>query len=161
MSYSCSLYRIVKTVFIDFLPQKQLSVGYKMQNLIRLLLAQLWSASQISNINNIYFFSAYNSHCSDQSGVSLFSLTDVWNFSFPRPIVTKASLVPADMIFLTDINRGGRAVVWCVSHCPPQSQTASFITNTNRSFPSRLTPWLSGLQIKLLLVKLPGPASHC
>ena len=39
----------------------------------------------------------YSSHCSDQSGVSLFSLTDVWNFSFPRPIVTNASFVPGIM----------------------------------------------------------------
>ena len=67
-----------------------------MQNLIRLLLAEIcWAAE----LDKYLYFSAYNSHCSDQSGVSVFSLTDVWNFSFPRPIVTNASLVPADVIF--------------------------------------------------------------
>ena len=38
----------------------------------------------------------YNSHCSHHSTESVaFSLTEVWYFSFPKPIVTKASLVPA------------------------------------------------------------------
>ena len=94
---------IVQTVCIDFLPQKQLTDTRCTFDKIML------SSDQVLKYNIIV--SAYSSHCSDQSGVSLFSLTDVWNFSFPRPIVTKASLVPADMIFLTDINRGGRAVV--------------------------------------------------
>ena len=38
--------------------------------------------------------STYSSHCSNHSGFSLFSLTDVWNFSLPSPMVTKASFVP-------------------------------------------------------------------
>ncbi len=37
----------------------------------------------------------HSSHCSHHSAFSLaFSLTEVWYFSFPSPIVTKASLVP-------------------------------------------------------------------
>ena len=37
----------------------------------------------------------YSSHCSIHSTESdVFSTTDVWNFSFPSPIVTKGSLVP-------------------------------------------------------------------
>ena len=43
--------------------------------------------------------STYNSHCSHHSTFSVaFSLTDVWYFSFPIPIVTNASLVPAKNI---------------------------------------------------------------
>ena len=38
----------------------------------------------------------YSSHCSDHSAWGPdFSLTEVWNFSFPKLIVTKASFVPA------------------------------------------------------------------
>ena len=121
------------------LPATETTDWYKMQNLIRLLLAEIcWAAE----LDKYLYFSAYNSHCSDQSGVSLFSLTDVWNFSFPRPIVTKASLVPADIIFLTRIiNREGRA------RCGLKSQIASFINyDTHHSFPSRLTPWLCALK---------------
>ena len=37
----------------------------------------------------------YNSHCSHQSTDSVaFSLTEVWYFSLPKAIVTKASFVP-------------------------------------------------------------------
>ena len=39
--------------------------------------------------------SSYSSHCSLHStGSEDFSFTEVWNFSFPRAIVTKASFVP-------------------------------------------------------------------
>ena len=47
-----------------------------------------------STLTKPNILSTYNSHCSNHSGFSLFSLTDVWNFSLPRPIVTKASFVP-------------------------------------------------------------------
>ena len=48
-------------------------------------------------IKRKYFFSflSYSSHCSIHSTESvIFSTTEVWNFSLPRPIVTKGSLVP-------------------------------------------------------------------
>ena len=58
----------------------------------------LWYCPTIINILFLSFFcfnsSTYSSHCSNHSGFSLFSLTDVWNFSLPSPIVTKASFVP-------------------------------------------------------------------
>ena len=45
---------------------------------------------------NLYvFLNTHSSHCSHHSAFSLaFSLTEVWYFSLPSPMVTKASLVP-------------------------------------------------------------------
>ena len=44
---------------------------------------------------NFQICSTDSSHCSIHSTASdVFSTTDVWNFSLPRPIVTKGSLVP-------------------------------------------------------------------
>ena len=41
----------------------------------------------------------HSSHCSDHSAWAPdFSLTDVWNFSFPKLIVTNASFVPGNAL---------------------------------------------------------------
>ena len=45
--------------------------------------------------STLHLISTHSSHCSHHSTFSVaFSLTDVWYFSFPSPIVTKTSLVP-------------------------------------------------------------------
>ena len=48
----------------------------------------------------------YNSHCSHQSTFSVaFSFTEVWYFSLPKAIVTKASFVPE--------NKKKEIIFWC------------------------------------------------
>ena len=69
-------------------------------------------------INIVIRVQTHSSHCSDHSAWGPdFSLTEVWNFSFPKLIVTKASFVPETIYILSSffpiIFSGSYFQVWC------------------------------------------------